>query len=75
MDPNILSLNQLSETLNKADVLAAEVAIIINNIASEEEKSQVLSNASNVAGRPRSTFDLQLPNRPPERASRVEVTS
>jgi hypothetical protein len=33
VDPNILSLNQLSETLNKAEVLAAEIALIINSIA------------------------------------------
>jgi len=73
VDPNILSLNQLSETLSKAEVLAAEIALIINSIADEEEKSQVLSHASNVAGRPRTTSDLQLRNRPPGSASRVEV--
>lgn len=28
VDPNFLSLNQLSETFNKAEVLAAEIAII-----------------------------------------------
>jgi hypothetical protein len=51
VDPNILSLYQLSETLNKADALAAEIAITINSIANGEEKSQVLSHAGNVAGR------------------------
>ena len=65
MDPNILSLNQLSETLNKAEVLAAEIALIITSIADEQAKSQVLSHASNIAGRPRTTSDLQLRNRPP----------
>jgi hypothetical protein len=73
VDPNILSLKQLSETLNKAEVLAAEIALIINSIADEEEKSQALSHASNVAGRPRTTSDLQLRSRPPGSASRVEV--
>jgi hypothetical protein len=73
VDPNILSLNQLSEILNKADVLAAELAAIINSIANEEEKSRVSGHASNVAGRPRTTVDLQLQNRPPGYANRGEV--
>jgi hypothetical protein len=51
VDPNILSLYQLSETLNKADALAAEIAITSNSTANGEEKSQVLSHAGNVAGR------------------------
>jgi hypothetical protein len=51
--PNILSLNQLSETLNKAEVFAAEIACVFSNIADGEEKLQVSSRASKVARRHR----------------------
>jgi hypothetical protein len=52
VDPNIASLNRLSEILNKADVLAEEIAKIINNIGGEGGKPQALGEASKVACRP-----------------------
>jgi hypothetical protein len=65
--PNIASLNRLSEILNKADVLAEEIAKIINNIGSEGEKPQALGEASKVACRP------LLIDRPHASASRTRV--
>lgn len=68
MDPNIASLNRLSEILNKADVLAEEIAKIINNIGSEGEKPQALGEASKVACRRPLLID-----RPHASASRTRV--
>jgi hypothetical protein len=67
VDPNIASLNRLSEILNKADVLVEEIANIINNIGSEGEKPQALGEASKVACRP------LLIDRPHASASRTRV--
>jgi hypothetical protein len=67
VDPNIASLNRLSEILNKADALAEEIAKIINNIGSDGEKPQALGEASKVACRP------VLIDRPHASASRTRV--
>jgi hypothetical protein len=42
VDPNIASSNRLSEILKRADVLAEEVANIINNLGGEGEQAQAL---------------------------------
>ena len=68
VDPNTASLNRLSEILNKADALAGEIANIINNICSGEEKQQALGEASKVACCPLVT------DRPHACASRKRVT-
>jgi hypothetical protein len=68
VDPNIGSLNRLSEILKKADVLAEEIANIINNIGGQGEQRQALGEV------PGSTTSASLlKDRPHASASRTKV--